>query len=80
MKIECTPAMADALRKIFASENVPYSLGYGTACIVYIIESKDVKRAKKAIAEWKDAIDTISRQIKIEDARESDRAWRRSQE
>jgi len=57
MNIQCTPAMADALTKILNYESIPYKYGVGPGCIALIIDRKDVKRAKNALSQWKNAID-----------------------
>lgn len=61
--IKCTPAMADAVTKIFLAEHIPYSFGYGPACIVIIIERSDLKRAREVLRQWKDAVDSLCKEV-----------------
>lgn len=63
MNIRCTPAMADALSKILTAECIPHSHGLGPSCIVIIIDRKNDKRMKKALKEWKTAVDMISLEV-----------------
>jgi len=63
MNIQCTPAMADALSKILNAESIQHSHGLGPGCVVIIIDAKDVKRTKKALAQWKDAVDLLCQEV-----------------
>ncbi len=63
VNIKCTPAMADALTKIFLAESIQYHLGYGPSCVVVIIDRKNLKHAKSVMNEWKAAVDALCLEI-----------------
>lgn len=69
MIIQCQPDMAEAISLIFKHENISYSRGVGPGCISIEIDIQDRKKAKKAISEWKFAVDLLYQEIHWSDER-----------